>query len=312
MTLKTPTLKKNYLSDMFSSCLCLSLATLMILLGENIKKGVISGLSFSFMTLIPTLFPFFILSDLWTVNLRIKDDGIIGRTFERLFGINASALPAFLSGLICGFPIGVKSASALYSANKISKDEFERLAGFANNPSLAFIVSGVGVGIFDDIYIGILLYVSIIISSVIVGTIFSKSLLKQQNSTVILRQSFNLVNSIKNAGMTSIAVASYIVFFSGIIGVCESFIKNEIILSLISSLLEVGSTARLVGEIGNITQLAKLAITAFAIGYSGLSVHLQALSFFPDGASFKKYFIMKLIQGVLSVVVIIPIYLIFK
>lgn len=312
MTVKASTLKKNYFFDLFSSLLCLCLAALMILLGESIKKGVVSGLSFSFMTLIPTLFPFFILSDLWSSNFNIKEDGVIGRAFEKLFGINGTALTSFLSGLVCGFPIGVKSAACLYDAKKISKEEFERLTGFVNNPSVAFIISGVGVGIFGDIYIGILLYVSIILSSVAVGIIFRKRLLIQQNTAVISRQRFNLVNSIKNAGMTSIAVASYIVFFSGVVGICESFIKNELILSLISSLLEVGSAARIIGELTNITQLSKLFFAAFALGFSGLSVHLQALSFFPEGASFKKYFLMKLIQGVLSAAIIIPLYHLFK
>ena len=213
---------------------------------------------------------------------------------ERLFGIKGCALSAFMSGLICGFPIGVKSASELCRTNKISLDEFERLAGFVNNPSIAFIISGVGVGIFGDISLGVFLYISVVLSSVAVGIFFKKQMTKSNNSNVISRQSFNLVSSIKNAGTTSISVMSYIIFFSGIIEIFESLIENEYILSLISSLLEVSSATRLIGNGANFAPYIRYALTAFALGFSGLSVHLQALSFFPDGASRRKYFLREL------------------
>jgi hypothetical protein len=93
---------------------------------------------------------------------------------------------------------------------------------------------------------------------------------------------------------------SYIIFFSGIIEIFKSLIENEYILSLISSLLEVSSATRLIGNGANFAPYIRYALTAFSLGFSGLSVHLQALSFFPDGASRRKYFLMKLIQGMLS------------
>ena len=300
MTVKASFKQKNSYFSTLLSLFCLSLAAIMIFLGEKIKEGIISGLSFSFMTLIPTLFPFFILSDLWTSCFTVKENGFFGRLFEWLFGVNGCAITAFLSGLVCGFPIGVKAASELYHANKISKDEFEHLCGFVNNPSVAFIISGVGVGIFGNISLGIMLYISVVLSSIAVGILFRSRKTVHANSTHILRQSFDLVNSIKAAGLTSIAVASYIIFFSGIIGMCSSFVHNEAILGLISSILEVGSATKLIGSAAGLSPFLRLIFSAFALGFSGLSVHLQALSFFPVNASKGKYFIMKLLQGMIS------------
>lgn len=302
MTAKALKGQNNSFINMIPSFLCLTLAALMIILGDKIKQGVVEGLYFSFMAVIPTLFPFFVLSDFWSAYFTVNETGITGRVFEKLFGINACALSAFLSGLICGFPIGVKTAAELYKKGKISKDEFKRLTGFVNNPSVAFIISGVGVGIFGDIKAGLLLYISVVFSSVTVGILFRKHRVLSQNSSVISRQSFSLVNSIKNAGATSIAVASYIIFFSGVIGLCSSLIKSEALVGIISSVIEVSSATRLIGSCETFTPYARLILTSFALGFSGLSVHLQAISFFPEDVSPIKYFTMKFIQGLFSAV----------
>ena len=300
MTAKALKVKKNSYISLLSPLLCLAIAFLMIILGENIKSGILDGLRFASQTIIPTLFPFFVLSDLWSSYFYVNENGFLGRLFERLFHIHPAALSAFLSGLICGFPIGVKTASELYLGQIISKDEFEHLSGFVNNPSVAFIISGVGMGIFGDLWLGVMLYFSVVLSSLAVGVIFRKGKVKYRNSSDISRQTFSLVQSVKNAGATSITVTSYIIFFSGLIGIYRSFIENEAALSLISTIFEVSSATSIIGNCSLFSIDLKLMLTAFALGFSGLSVHLQALSFFPEDASRTRYFLMKLIQGIIS------------
>ena len=300
MTRRQKTKEKNI--STLSALTCLGLAGLMILFSREMKDGVLKGIQFSLFTLIPTLFPFFILSDLWACSFLVNENGVIGRFFKKAFGINPSAASAFLSGLICGFPIGVKTASDLYNAGKITKEEFERLSGFVNNPSIAFIISGVGAGILGDIRLGILLYISTVFSSVATGIIFRRTYHTQAKSSVISRQKFNLVNSIQKAGMTSVVVSSYIIFFSGVIGICSSLIKNEIFLAITSSFLEVGSATMCIKNCAHTCPEIMPILLAFALGFSGLSVHLQAFSFFPEGASKIKYLFMKLIQGMISAI----------
>ena len=177
--------------------ICLLLAIFMLFFSQSIKNGVAEGLTFSFTTIVPTLFPFFILSDLWAALFVLKADGRLSRLFERFFHINGTGIVAFLSGAVCGFPVGVKMASELYKANKISKDEYERLSGFVNNPSAAFIISGVGLGIIGDIKVGIFIYISILLSAVTVGILFRPKRRNILYSKDISRQSFILVNSVK-------------------------------------------------------------------------------------------------------------------
>ena len=287
----------------FFSALCIFLSFIMILLGEYIKEGVYDGLSFSIKVIVPTLFPFFILSDIWAACFSAKNDGILSRSFERLFNINGCGIRAMLCGLVCGFPLGVKAASELYIEKKITKDEFERLSGFVNNPSAAFIISGVGAGMLSDYRSGILLYCSVILSSVSVGIIFRGRKRECKNCNVNIRQNFNLVNSIKNAAMTSINVASYITFFSGILCIVEHFYKNPAGQALISSILEVGNATRLISSFPDFELPTKLALIGFSLGFSGMSVHMQAMSFYDRKSIPKKYLLMKTLQGLLSALV---------
>lgn len=281
--------------------ICLLLAALMIIFSESIKRGIFDGFVFSFKTIIPTIFPFFILSDLWSAHFTLKNRGIISRLFEKLFNINGVGISAFLSGLVCGFPIGVKIASELYKSKKITKEEFERLSGFVNNPSAAFIISGVGLGIIGDFRVGIFLYISIVLSAITVGILFRGKKKSTTYSTYISRQSFNLIDSVKNAAITSISVAAYITFFCGVISVIREVIPYEPVLLIITSFLEVSNSTKLIASAQSVGYFSKLALIGFSLGFSGFSVHMQAMSFF-DGTKAKSYLFMKLIQGLFSLV----------
>lgn len=283
-----------------SSILCISLAVLMISFGKAIKDSIYNGLLFSLTTIIPTLFPFFILSDLWTSLFYVNPDGKVCRCFEKMFRANGCAITALISGLICGFPIGVKVLSELYREEKISKQEFEYISGFVNNPSSAFVISGIGAGIYKDIKIGILLYLSIIVSSVITGFIFRPRKISRTKSRENTRQSFNFTESIKNAGLTSINVISCIIFFSALIGFISAIINNDVIVNAISLVLEVTNAVEMISDAGHLALSIKLILTSFALGFSGLSVHIQAFGFMPREISKARYLIMKLTQGVIS------------
>ncbi len=300
MTRKALIDKKKSLISYIPTVFCLALAVTMILLAEELKGEIYNGFVFSFTTVIPTLFPFFILSDLWSSVFSIEPKGSLSRIFERFFKISGCGISAYFSGLICGFPVGVKVASQLYKENKISRSELEHLCGFVNNPSIAFVISGVGAGMLGSVRLGILLYISVLFSSLIVGLLFrgSKQILSKPTDNV--RQSFSIVESIKSAGLSSLNVASCIVFFSGVLGLISGIVKNENDILLFSLFLEVTNAIRLTVLSSMFSIKAKLILTAFALGFSGFSVHLQAFSFLPHEVSRLKYLFMKIAQGAVA------------
>ena len=293
------TIEKGCYRGQLTTVICITLACFMIFMGDKMRVAIYDGLLFSVSTIIPTLFPFFVFSDFWTSAFYINPNGVVSKCFKKLFNVNGCAVTALLSGLICGFPIGVKVATGLYKENKISKNELKKISGFVNNPSAAFVISGVGAGIFKDVRLGLMMYISVIFSSIITGVLFRGKHENIQNTAEIQRQSFNLTNSIINAGINSLNVTSCIIFFSGIIGITSTLIKAESPLTCISIFLEITNAVKMISKSKNLTQLGRLTLTAFALGFSGFSVHLQTFCFLPKEISRAEYILMKLIQGVI-------------
>lgn len=130
------------------------------------------GLALCGNVIIPSLFPFFVLSSL-VVELGMSR--YLGRLLEGvmapLFRWGAPAPPP--SPWLCGgLPGGARTAIALYENGQCSKTEAERLLAFCNNSGPAFILGVVGTGIFASSRAGLLLYLAHIAASLCVGLLF--------------------------------------------------------------------------------------------------------------------------------------------
>ena len=113
-------------------------------------------------------------------------------------------------------------------------------------------------------------------------------------------QTFVLVNSIKNAGLNSIAILSYIIFFSGVTSLVRALTKNNILTAYSAIIFEISGAVTQISNLNATDLRMRLSLTAFALSFSGLSVHLQAFSFLPKEIGKTRYFIAKLSQAILS------------
>ncbi len=269
------------------------------LFSKELSSGVLFGLRLSFECVIPSVFPFFVIADAISSFSTGMEETAAGKLFARIFRLPAAALGVFVLGNVCGFPLGVKSASELYKKGELTKKEAEHLIGFANGPSLAFTLGAVGAGMLGGIKYGLLLYSSLIISSVAIGFLFRSNNKIIDKPSLISRQKFDLVSSIKNAGFNSVTVCAYIVFFSAVSTLLRSLIKNEY-LALVSVIFsEVSGAASYISTAAFLPQRIMLALMAAALAFSGFSVHLQSRSLADEDISFIKYYIMKSVQSLL-------------
>lgn len=276
-----------------------------VFLSDKISHSVKVGLSLCANVIIPSVFPFLILSDFLYANLDFSSIKFVGKTFTRLFKIGEAGVYAFILGALCGFPLGVKCAAELYENGRISRDEAERLIGFCNNTGPAFLICGVGLGLRGDIADGILLYFSMIISASLVGIIFSigknSSSSQSENPT---KKLFSITASIKNAGASILNICAYLTFFACALGILRGILGENLLYISLVPFFEVGSAASILSKTHLINRLQSLALTSFAVSFSGLSVHLQALSFIDKtDLSAKKYFAMKTVQGIISAII---------
>lgn len=103
-----------------------------------------TGLDLFANSVIPSLFPFFVATELLSHTNIIT---ILGSSFNKfmkpLFNIRGEGSFAFIMGIISGYPVGAKIACNFRNNNVCSKEECERLLSFTNNSGPLFIVGTV-------------------------------------------------------------------------------------------------------------------------------------------------------------------------
>ena len=268
---------------------------------NEIKAGIIDGTKLALYGVIPAIFPFMILSDMITAS-KAFDNGIISYAISVVFGVPREASSSIILGNICGFPLGAKIITDRYRLGIISREDAERVIGIATNPSLAFVISGVGAGMLGSTKDGVLLYFSLILSTAITGALYRRKHISSRNIRLINGQKFNLSESTKSAAINSLYVGAFIVFFSYIINMLKALLSSELFVSLVSVILEITSaTQELIDIFSN--KLILLPLIAFALGFSGFSVHMQVSALINSEYSMRLYYTEKLTEGVIAAVI---------
>ena len=272
-----------------------------VFLSEEITAIAKEGLMLSFGTVIPSVFPFIILTDFAVRYIHFESVARLRRLFERIFKINGCGLSAFISGILGGFPLGAHRSIELYKSGKISKDECERLIGFANNASPGYIICAVGGGLLGSVKVGILLYFITILSSVISGAVMGIKKDFSEERAEIAEQKYSFVASVKSAAAICISIAAFITAFTILGGVIGLMVKAPSMKILLLPIFEIGSAAAYISKSGAFSRLCAITAISFSISFSGLSVYAQTASLTEgSGISMMRYVITKLICGLIS------------
>ncbi|MBQ8311184.1 MAG: hypothetical protein IJX80_09265 [Clostridia bacterium] len=276
---------------------------------------VTRGLLLCARTVIPSLFPFMVLSELIVAGGFGR--ALIRRIYtpiKRLFALSEAGCCAFLLGIVCGFPIGARCAVSAYDRGEMSKSECERVLCISGAPSSAFLISAVGASLWESRTFGIALYASVIAASLV--TAFVLAQIKKNSaadapdefaalSAPTLRGAPLFTHAVRSATEGILSVSAYVIFFSALTGTVELVLSplspSSLVLAAITSILELS---------GGVSQAAALdhasvaaILTAAAAGWSGLSVHCQILSVTDGRAlSLRPYFLSKLFQSILAAI----------
>lgn len=107
-----------------------------------VLTGARSGLSLWAGTLLPTLLPFIILSNLFIQSGVIYPlMALPGKFSSRYLGLSPSGLYAFVCGFFFGYPSGAKILADLLKTGQIEQEEASWLLVFCNNLSPAFLMT---------------------------------------------------------------------------------------------------------------------------------------------------------------------------
>ena len=151
-----------------------------IFLADDLGVYVGEGARLVIERVLPSAVPFMMISGFAAVHIHPESLPRLSRLFEKIFSVSSRGFGCFLIGNLTGFPIGGRLCADLRLSGGISEDDAERLIAISNNPSPSFVTAAVGIGLFGDLKIGIIL-----LSSVWIGTMLSAQLARTKTSNII-------------------------------------------------------------------------------------------------------------------------------
>lgn len=241
--------------------------------------------------LIPSLFPFFVISALiQELGLPSRLGRLAAPLMSRLFGVSGPGCASLVLGLMAGYPLGAASVAGLVRRGELSRAEGERLLGFCNNSGPAFMLGAAGAGVFGSARAGILLYVCHILAALLSGLLLSfghrsRSFTRPEPSPICEGTlSAAVLASVRNM----LNVCGFVVAFGVVVAVLDAvgFLPSLALDLSQATGLEISAARALMvgffelgGGVGAMRGLAvtplNLALCALIIGWGGLSVHFQ-------------------------------------
>lgn len=281
---------------------------LLVVFSDSAAESVRESLKMCAAALIPSLFPYLVLTALISRCGTTEHIGrAIGQPFSMLFGLPGSLAFSFIIGMCAGYPAGAAAVCEAYRGGRCTADEAERGCALLNNTGPGLTVALIGTALLGDRRLGIIIYLAQLLSVLTLGALhggihnigkrkkenrlgnvcagqrvrYDKSL---SDSTAthssVLRV---LPESVASALSATLTVVSLVTVFS-LLRVLAAALLDRIYISLtgaalppiatllLSMLLEVsgglGSAATFGGTFGTV-------LCGTEIGWSGLCVTMQ-------------------------------------
>lgn len=314
---------------------CLFTICLVIFSKSNLSAAK-NGLILWANNVVPSLFPFFIATELLSyTNVVNKLGKLLNPIMRPIFNVPGVGSYALLMGIISGYPTGAKIVCNLKEQGLLTNSEAERLLAFTNNSGPLFILGTIGVSLFGNTLIGFLLLLTHILACISVGILFrfwkKNEVINYSNVKINTKNNKQLVNfsnlgeflgkSITSSISTIVMIGGFIVLFSVVL----SILKNSNIIELlahilfpifklfginnfnfctsfISGILELTNGVMSISSIPCKSISTNIILTSFLLGFAGISILLQVYSIISkSNISIKPYIVGKLLHGLFAV-----------
>ena len=298
---------KRYLTELLRLTLAAVLGTAFLIFPSETASSAREALIYAASTVIPTLFPFMVVSKLLgssraTQKLAEKAKG----TLFKLFGLKSDAIISVMLGFISGFPIGALTVCDSYKDGRLTKAEAERTLALSHNTGPSFPIGLVGAVLWNDRKLGVVLYMSQLLSWIMVALAYRANANAERGypAAVHGKRQESKTPLISDIICTSATACVSIAAFTAFMSVCAESI--DLLLPnipfyanvLFVTVLEFSQGCRQAARIGGVFGIA---LSSFAVSFGGLSAYMQGSSYANKlGLSAKPMLLVKLIQGTLA------------
>lgn len=270
---------------------------LLFVFSKDISFSIIFSISIWKDNLLPSLFPFFVMSDLLLAYGFVDIISFfLGAIMTKWFYLPKDAAFAFFVSLFSGFPSGSKYVNDLLNTKKISIDDANYLIMFTHFANPFFIVTTIGLFLLSNVKAGYIILISHILSNIIVAFIFRKKKVILNNDNNYKKAFYLsspdkpfitiLTNSIFKSFKTLVNMLGIIMIFLMITTIIKKIIPlTGITNGLLSGFLEMTQGVKYISSL-DISLPIKASILSAIVSFSGLSVHFQVKSII-DGTDIK-------------------------
>ena len=304
---------------------------MIVLSPEKYSSSCILGLKLWAFTVLPSLLPFFFLTTLLTkTGTLLSLSEKLSPVSKFLFKQKGVSFYAFVMSILSGYPIGSRIVYDLKTQNVISRSESEKLSVLASTSGVIFIIGVVGITMFKSKTIGVLLYLTHILSAVLVGIIFRNhgNLTRNENFKINHPTDSILYESVYGSVISSLIVGGFISIFYVFTDVALNnnlLTPIEFIFDKIFTLFGGNKEVARAFSVGLIEctrgckELSALPITPLTIAlsgalisFSGLSIIMQSLAFLQKAEVNSLFFIKgKLLQTLITFILLYFIFALF-
>lgn len=266
---------------------------------EAAAAAVREALALCSRTVIPSLFPFFVVTGLLLqLGLAQWLQGFFAPFMGPMFRMRGICALPLLTGLLGGYPSGARTAADLCRQGLLTRREAELLLGFCDNCGPGFLLGYVGAGILGSARAGAYLFLIHVCSALLVGMVLCRlcgdrgsALLGSSLPARVIPFPQALTAAVSGALASTLSICAFVVLFR-----------------VLAALPPVRLPAPLLGVLEMVTGTAALApgragfiAAAVMVGWGGLSVHCQAMAVAaPAELSFRWHWIGKALQAALS------------
>ncbi len=293
---------------------------------KTFSDGTISGIKLFVFNVLPGLFPFMLITKIITeLGFVFSVCGKFDKISYKLFGTRGISLYALFMSVVSGYPIGARIIADLYEKNLITEKEAKKMCVFCTTSGPIFVIGTVGSIMFNNFTFGIILYVSHISSSVLLGIIFNlfdknKQSFSKNETKMQFLKSKNIIGKSINQTIDSLfVVCAYITIFYliaelfstlkvfdclvvafspifKIFNLDQSFVKG-----FVYGIIEVTRGSKVLSAIST---KSALILTSGILSFSGLSIIFQSMAFLKQAKIKTHFFVfVKSVHMILSMLI---------
>lgn len=264
-----------------------------------ILESVLFSFTIWYKNIFPSLFPFFIISELLIHYGFIPFASEFLKPFMRIFKAKKEGAFVFIMGLLSGFPSSAKYTKELYLQGLLNEFEASKILLFTHFSNPLFILGSVSLSFLGNKEAGFFVLITHYITNIIIGILFRNYYPYQEKDNKISfknaisnmneyrinnKKSFGtlLSSAIENSIHTLLLILGTITCFLVLTTIIDKNIQlNNFNQSILNGFVEMTQGLRYVGLL-EIPLKIKSTLSVMILSFGGLSVHMQIISILSD------------------------------